>query len=236
MKCSFEKNPLKISARRSGFGLAGMMAALVVLTFIAAGVIVVINRAVDSFIDTKSRAQAFEIARENMEQIIAAGSAKEMAEFGISETNPDMKWEKVVETFYEPTTKRMWARAFCSADYIDSEGNEQQVKLVYWLSSLSKKQIAQVIDQQKREKEYLEQLAELEGDVDAGLPEDPDTKSSDPPVEPEPEEPQTQYSEHPLDDFFRPMAGAPPQPYQYWDDVPDSQFWEIIMPILFKNR
>jgi hypothetical protein len=39
---------------------------------------------------------AFEIARENMEKLLAAGSVKETAEYGTSDEYPEIKWQTVV--------------------------------------------------------------------------------------------------------------------------------------------
>ena len=112
------------------------------------------NRCIDSVIDGRLKTEAFELARENMEKLLASSSVKEQVEFGISDTNPDMKWETVIENFYEPVTKRMWIRAICSASYADSKDEEQKVELQHWLTSLSKKQMLQILEQEKRKKEY----------------------------------------------------------------------------------
>jgi len=45
------------------------------------------------------------------------------------ETNPAIEWATIVEPFHEPYKDRMWIRAVCSASFIDSKGQQQDVEL-----------------------------------------------------------------------------------------------------------
>jgi hypothetical protein len=100
--------------------------------------------------------EAFDIARENMEKILAQPAVSDLVEYGASEENPDIVWETTVEPCYEPITNNMWIRAVCTAKFLDESGQEQKVELIHWLTSLSKEQIQQILEQQRREEEYYD--------------------------------------------------------------------------------
>jgi hypothetical protein len=102
--------------------------------------------------------QAFEVARENMEKLLALPAVQETVEYGESEIYPEITWETVVETFYEPITSRMWLRGVCSTQYIDSEGQEQTVELTHWLTDLSKNQLLDVMSREDQEGQLADQL------------------------------------------------------------------------------
>ncbi|MHC4789888.1 MAG: hypothetical protein ACYS8Y_00385 [Planctomycetota bacterium] len=146
---------------RSAFSLVEATTALVLLALICSTVLVVINRCMESAADSTARCQAFEVARENMETILASDSVEEMVEFGYSEKYPEIEWQTSVESFYEPISSRMWIRAVCSADYTDSAGQLQNVELTHWLTSLSEKQMMQMIEQKQKEKKQLAALGLL---------------------------------------------------------------------------
>ena len=135
--------------------------ALIILGMIAATVLVIINKAVDTVVMWQTKMQAFEIARENMEQILAKPSVSDMVEYGTSETNPDITWETTVESFYEPITSRMWIRAVCSAEFPDPNGEQQKVELTQWLTGLNQKQIMMILEQKKKLAEYQMTLDEF---------------------------------------------------------------------------
>ena len=124
--------------RRRAFTLIEVAAAVLLLAFVAASVLTVMNQCIAAAIDSGTRNEAFEIARENMEFLLAADRLSEKSEFGISETNPDIQWETVIETFTEPVTYTMWLQAVCSASYTDKNGEIQYVELTHWLSEISK--------------------------------------------------------------------------------------------------
>lgn len=151
----------KLNAKRytlyakPAFSLAEVVAALVILAFVSTSVLVVINRYMASAADSVLRMQAFEIARENMEKLLTSVSVTELVEYGNSEKYPDIRWQTTVETFYEPITSRMWVQAICSADYTDSEDEVQMVELTHWLTSVTKAQVLQLLEQKQQEQEQL---------------------------------------------------------------------------------
>jgi prepilin-type N-terminal cleavage/methylation domain-containing protein len=145
----------------NGFTLAEVMTALVILALICSGVLVVINRCAASAADTTLRMQAFEVARENMEKLLTSESVEEGTDFGDSDKYPQIKWQTVVETFYEPITVQMWVRAMCSAEYSDTAGQTQTVELNHWLTSVTDEQMSELMEQQGEEQQRLaEQILE----------------------------------------------------------------------------
>lgn len=142
--------------RKKGFSLAEVTMAVIILGLTCSSVLVVIDRCVDSAANSALRMRAFEVARENMEQLLASTSIKENVEYGRSEKYPDIEWQTVVETFYEPITARMWIRGVCSAMYDDPDGEEQTVELTHWLTDLTKEQLLQL---EKRQEDELEDMA-----------------------------------------------------------------------------
>jgi len=138
-----------------GFSLVEAVTALMILAFISTSVLVVINRCMASAADSALRMQAFEVARENMEKLLTANSVKQTAEFGTSDKYPEIQWQTVVETFYEPITQRIWVRGVCSAEYTDSTGETQTIELTHWLTDVTKKQLLELLRQQQKEQEQL---------------------------------------------------------------------------------
>ena len=141
---------------KKAFSLVEVMVALAILAMISSSVLVVIDRCIASAADSALRMKAFEVARENMELLLASASVKESIEYGISEKYPDIGWQTVVETFYEPITARMWIRGVCSSQYNDPNGQEQTVELTNWLTDLTKEQLLQIM---KRDEDELGDLA-----------------------------------------------------------------------------
>ncbi|MHC4206050.1 MAG: prepilin-type N-terminal cleavage/methylation domain-containing protein [Planctomycetota bacterium] len=142
--------------RKKGFSLPEVSVAVIILGLICSSVLVIIDRCVASAAESAVRMRAFEVARENMETLLASSSVKENVEYGQSEKYPDIGWQTVVETFYEPITARMWIRGVCSAQYTDSDDEEQTVELTHWLSDLTKEQLLQI---EQRDEQELEELA-----------------------------------------------------------------------------
>ncbi|MCD4831603.1 MAG: type II secretion system GspH family protein [Anaerohalosphaeraceae bacterium] len=208
----------KICWGDKGFTLIEVVVAMVILTMIAGSVMVVMKRISDAVINWQAKAEAFEISRENMENILAQESVSDILEYGQSEMHPDINWEKRIESFYEPITNRMWIRAVCSAEYFDTEGQVQKVELEHWLSSLSKKQLQQILEQKERQKEYENQLDEL--DPDQEPEEDPD---ADPNQEPDTDPEIDMWKD------FEKYFGPPPAGYDSWGDVPEEEFWPAVM-------
>jgi hypothetical protein len=151
--------------------LVETVTALTILAFFTSGVLVVIDRCLTSAADMRLRMHAFEVARENMEKLLAAESLKESVENGESEKYPDIKWRTTVETFYEPVTSRMWIRGVCTAEYEDSKAEEQTVELTHWLTDLTREQLLELAKRDQQEQgamtdqliETLEDAAEYVG-------------------------------------------------------------------------
>ena len=133
---------------------------MAILALVSSSVLVVINRCVASAADSAMRMQAFEVARENMERLLASDSVEQSAEYGESDRYPEITWETVVETFYEPITARMWIRGICSAQYMDTEGQEQTVELTHWLTDLTKGQLLQIMKDEQDEEQWASELLE----------------------------------------------------------------------------
>lgn len=132
---------------RSAFSLVEVLMALAVLALTSSSVLIVIDRCAASAANSALKMQAFEVARENMESLLASVSVRESVKYGESEKYPAISWQTTVETFYEPATARMWLRGVCSARYSDPNGLEQSVELTHWLTDLSKKQLLEMMKQ-----------------------------------------------------------------------------------------
>jgi type II secretory pathway pseudopilin PulG len=127
---------------RFGFTIPEVTGALVVLGLVCAMIFPIIQNAMQAYSLNSAKLEAFQVARENMENLIAAGTVTESVEYGISEMNPNIEWETAVEPF--DLEGGMWVRAVCSATYFDANDQPQKVELVHWLSELPK-DIAQKI-------------------------------------------------------------------------------------------
>jgi hypothetical protein len=121
-----------------------VVTALLILAFVSSSVLIVINRSVMAAADSAFQMDAFRVARENMELLLASSNLSETVEYGVSESNPNIRWTTVIETFTEPIMGQLWARAVCSADYIDSLGETQTVELVQWLGPLTDQQASEL--------------------------------------------------------------------------------------------
>ncbi|MHC4693527.1 MAG: prepilin-type N-terminal cleavage/methylation domain-containing protein [Planctomycetota bacterium] len=56
--------------REKAFSLVETIAAVAILAFVCSGLLVVINRYMDSAVDSVMRMRAFEVARTNMEELL----------------------------------------------------------------------------------------------------------------------------------------------------------------------
>ncbi|MBN2315188.1 MAG: prepilin-type N-terminal cleavage/methylation domain-containing protein [Sedimentisphaerales bacterium] len=142
---NFDSKPY--NTREKAFSLVEVMTALAILALTSSSVLVVIDRCASSAATSALKMQAFEVARENMEALLASPSVQESVDYGESDKYPAISWQTSVETFYEPVTARMWLRGVCSAQYSDPNGNEQTVELTHWLTDLSKEQLLQMMKQ-----------------------------------------------------------------------------------------
>lgn len=143
---------------KQAFTIVEVAAALLLLSMIISSVLVLMNRYSAAVIDMQLRQQAFELVRTKMETILSLPKLSDLNESGTSDVNPELEWQTVVEPFYEPVTERMWIRAVCSAEYVDSKGEYQNMELEHWITNLTAEQVKQILDQQKIEDAYLELL------------------------------------------------------------------------------
>jgi len=143
--------PRHTRRNKHAFSLVETATAVIILGLISSSVLLVINRCLVSATNSTLRMHAFEVARENMEKLLASDSVTEMNKYGTSDKYPQIQWQTTVETFYEPITNRMWVRSVCSAEYNDANDTPQSVELTHWLTNLTKKELVQVI-QQRQEK------------------------------------------------------------------------------------
>lgn len=145
--------------RRPAFTLVEVAVTIVVIGLIVGSAITILERIVGAMADMRLRANAFELARQNMESLLASANVQDKTEYGVSEIHPEIQWQTVIEPFYEPVTNAMWVRAVCSAGFNDSKGQYQSIELEHWLTNLSAEVVRQIIQQQKAEEEYLDLLS-----------------------------------------------------------------------------
>ena len=141
--------------RFRAFTLVEAMTAVALLAFIGASVWIIMERCMISAADSTQRMRAFEIARENMEKLIGAPSVEESTDYGESELFPDIRWQTVVESFFEPQSSRMWVRAVCSAEYTDVAGLTKSVELTHWLTDLTEEQSQQLMKSKEMQEQQL---------------------------------------------------------------------------------
>ncbi|MBE0534905.1 MAG: prepilin-type N-terminal cleavage/methylation domain-containing protein [Phycisphaerae bacterium] len=146
------------SRSHTGFTLMEAVTALAILAVIISGVLVAVNQNIAVMIDNRSRVQAFELVRENMERLLGSDSVTDTTEFGVHELTDDIQWQNVVESFNEPVNSAMWIRAVCSASYTDRDGERQTISLTHWITDLTKAQEKQILDQKKREQDFIEEM------------------------------------------------------------------------------
>jgi prepilin-type N-terminal cleavage/methylation domain-containing protein len=205
MKNCEKKQPVA----KPGFSLVEMSVAIVILGMIIATVFTIINRAIETVGDWQTKMEAFQIARDNMEKLLAQKSLTDKIEYGTSETNPDMNWETTVESFYEPVSNQMWMRAVCTVEYPDSNGTDQKVELTQWLTGLTKKQMMQILEQQQREQAYAQATGQ-----DAS--QDGENQNQD----------NTNADNTNADNTN--ALGPVPEGYNSWDEVPAEQIFKML--------
>lgn len=149
-----------VKTKRVGFTLVEVVAAMGLLAIMLSSVLVVMDHFVGAVIDMRLRQEAFELARSNMETLLSESKVSDLYDYGESEINPDIQWETTVEPFYEPYKSRMWIRAVCSASFVDSKDQEQNVELEHWITNLTAAQINQILAQQQVESAYMDLLNE----------------------------------------------------------------------------
>ncbi len=149
--------------RIRAFTLVESLAATAILAFIGVSVWIILERCMVSAADTIQRTRAFEIARENMEKLLGAASVEEMAEYGVSEQYPDIRWQTAVETFFEPLASRMWVKAVAIAEYTDAAGETKSIELTHWLTDLTEEQTKKLMESREQQgKQLAEHIIESE--------------------------------------------------------------------------
>jgi hypothetical protein len=128
------------------FCLIEVVAALTILVFITLSLMVVYDHCMAAAADSTLRMNAFEVARDNMEELLAQESVELKVENGQSEKYPDIIWQITVDGFYEPVTSRMWLQATCTAQYVDSAGQEKTIELKHWLTDLTEEEVLNLFD------------------------------------------------------------------------------------------
>jgi prepilin-type N-terminal cleavage/methylation domain-containing protein len=164
-----------VRRREAGFTLLEVLTALAILALASSSVLLVIDRCLASASDLALRMEAFDLVRDNMEKILCLDAVAESVDFGTSEKYSGISWQTVVEGFSEPISGQMWARAICSADYLDSRGEKQKVELVRWLTPLTDQQAGQLATQQDLDKLEAEQALKTDEDAAAYARIDTDT-------------------------------------------------------------
>lgn len=123
-----------------------------------------IQRCVATAANSAFQTVAFEMARENMERLLASETLSEQVEYGTNDRYPNITWRTVVEAFSEPVAGQMWLRAVCSAEYTDPTGQARTVELVHWITTLTDQQAEELLDDEDLEALAAEQLLDtLEG-------------------------------------------------------------------------
>ena len=138
--------PKRWTARPRGnaFTLLEVLTALAILAFTSSTILLVINQCMASTANSALQMEAFQVARENLEQVLVSESLTENVDFGTSELYPDIAWRTSIEAFSEPIGGQMWTRAVCSADYVDAVGETQTIELVHWIGPLTDQQANQL--------------------------------------------------------------------------------------------
>jgi type II secretory pathway pseudopilin PulG len=182
MNCNYNN-----SKKVSGITIIEIVASLALLAIISTTVLVIINRVVESATDLRLKMKAFEVARDNMEELLTQTEVEEQADYGTSEKYPDIEWETTVETFDAEGSSKMWVRAVSTAFYTNADGETDKIEFVNWLTSLSAEQ-QQIMgkvkeqrellpkDEKEKTEEDLESLKEPEesdGKIDRELPPPP---------------------------------------------------------------
>jgi prepilin-type N-terminal cleavage/methylation domain-containing protein len=156
------------AARRAvegGFTLLEVLTALAILALASSSVLLVIDRCVNSASDSARRMEAFQLARENLEQVLIRDSVEESVEYGTSDIYPDMSWQTVIEAFPEPVNGQMWVRAVCTAEYKDSKDQDQKVELTHWIAELTDQQAGALMSEEEMAKLEAEQTLTTASDA-----------------------------------------------------------------------
>ena len=172
----FSKHYNYNAARKSaGFTLIEVVTAVAILAFISSSVVIVIDRSLFSAAEMKMKMNAFQVARENMEQLLAEDSVVEKVEYGTSEEYPYVDYQTTVELTSIEGAKGTWVRATCIAEYPAADGETKKIELVHLLKGLSSTEAAKLKTQKDKQRQIAEQLG-----IEDQLPETPTSDPSGP--------------------------------------------------------
>jgi prepilin-type N-terminal cleavage/methylation domain-containing protein len=149
MKKQIISNKQSVPGNRRGFTIIEVVVSLIVVALICSSVMLVMKHLMVALGESRMRMEAFEIARENMENLLTAASVEEMDDYGVSDKNPNIEWETVVEPFSGAGDK-MWVRAICSATYPDANGQPKTVELTHWLTDVPDSVMQQIMKDQEK--------------------------------------------------------------------------------------
>jgi prepilin-type N-terminal cleavage/methylation domain-containing protein len=153
----------RFGATNNGFTIIEVVVALTIIVIICSTVMLVIKNDMIQLGESSLRMEAFEVARENMENLLTASSVSEMDDFGTSDKNPNIEWETIVEPFSAEGASKMWVRAICSATYSDANAQPQKIELTHWLTDISD----DVAKKMMKDKEKLSDMNEPNMPADA---------------------------------------------------------------------
>ncbi len=153
--------------QRRGFSLIEAGVSVVLLGIISSSILIVLDRNMAVATESTLKMEAFWVARENLEEILAQKTVTEDVEYGTSEKNDLIQWTKRVEPFYEDATGEMWLKAVSIAEFYNTDGELEEVKLEKWLSPLSDKQLEVLAKRKDIEVWELEQQLQ-QGEYNAG--------------------------------------------------------------------
>jgi prepilin-type N-terminal cleavage/methylation domain-containing protein len=135
MSVKTKRNPVRTAC--NGFTVIEVVVALMIIALICSTSLMIIKEEMVQLGESRLRMEAFEVARENMENLLTATSVSEMDDYGTSDKNPNIEWETIVEPFSAEGSDKTWIRAICSATYPDANGQPQKVELTHWLTDVS---------------------------------------------------------------------------------------------------
>lgn len=127
-----------------GFTLLETVTAMCILALMCTGIVVVMSRCTTTANNLTLQIQAFDVAQQQMEEVLAKSSVRESVDMGTSEQYPNVEWQTTIEVFEEPVGSALWARAICSSQYEDVDGQPQTVELACWLGRLTEDQLAKL--------------------------------------------------------------------------------------------
>jgi hypothetical protein len=157
---SSKENAFSGNSSSRSFTLIEIIAALIVLSLIISGSLVIINNCLESAADMKTKMAAFALARENMEKLLGAGSVSEMVDYGDSNEVPGIIWETRIEPFYDPYTVRMWIRAVSSASWYATDGQQKTIEFTQWLTDLTVADISKILKRQQDQQNALDEQSQ----------------------------------------------------------------------------